>query len=33
VSHKEELTSRVDRVLKVVKEAGFTSYSTDFEEE
>ena len=33
VSHKEELTSRVDRVLKVVKEAGFTSYSTDIEEE
>lgn len=28
VSHKEELTSRVDRVLTVIKEGGFTSYST-----
>lgn len=33
VSHREELAGRVPRVLKVVKEAGFTSYSpsTDIE--
>jgi DNA repair exonuclease SbcCD ATPase subunit len=29
VSHKEELISRVDRVLKVIKEGGFTSYCID----
>ena len=28
VSHKDELVSRVGSVLKVVKEGGFTSYST-----
>jgi DNA repair exonuclease SbcCD ATPase subunit len=28
VSHREELTSRVPNVLKVIKEGGFTSYST-----
>jgi hypothetical protein len=28
VSHREELAGRVPNVLKVVKEAGFTSYST-----
>ena len=31
VSHRDELTSRVENILKVVKEAGFTSYSTDVE--
>jgi DNA repair exonuclease SbcCD ATPase subunit len=29
VSHRDELTSRVENILKVVKENGFTSYSTD----
>ena len=28
ISHKEELINRVNNVLKVVKEGGFTSYST-----
>lgn len=28
VSHRDELTNRVNSVLKVVKEGGFTSYST-----
>jgi DNA repair exonuclease SbcCD ATPase subunit len=29
VSHRDELTSRVENILKVIKENGFTSYSTD----
>ena len=29
VSHRDELTSRVENILRVVKENGFTSYSTD----
>lgn len=31
VSHREELAGRVPNVLKVIKENGFTSYSTDVE--
>ena len=31
VSHKDELVGRVNNVLKVVKENGFTSYDTDVE--
>ena len=31
VSHKEELIGRVNTVLKVVKENGFTSYSNSAE--
>jgi DNA repair exonuclease SbcCD ATPase subunit len=31
VSHRDELTSRVENILRVVKENGFTSYSTDVE--
>jgi len=31
VSHKDELIGRVNNVLKVVKENGFTSYNTDVE--
>ena len=31
ISHKDELVSRVNSVLKVVKVNGFTSYSTDLE--
>ncbi len=31
ISHKDELVSRVDSVLKVVKENGFTSYANDVE--
>lgn len=31
VSHRDELGGRVENVLKVVKENGFTNYSTDFE--
>ena len=31
VSHRDELTSRVENILKVVKENGFTSYSTDID--
>jgi len=31
ISHREDLTSRVNHVLKVVKENGFTSYSNDVE--
>ena len=31
VSHREELAGRVPNVLKVIKENGFTSYSTDSE--
>jgi len=29
VSHRDELTSRVENILNVVKENGFTSYNTD----
>ncbi len=31
ISHKDELIGRVNNVLKVIKENGFTSYSTDLE--
>lgn len=31
VSHKDELTGRVENILKVVKENGFTTYNTDTE--
>ena len=31
ISHKEELQGRVNNVLYVVKEGGFTSYSNDIE--
>jgi len=31
ISHRDDLTSRVNHVLKVIKENGFTSYSTDIE--
>ena len=31
ISHKDELVGRVNNVLKVVKENGFTSYATDLE--
>jgi DNA repair exonuclease SbcCD ATPase subunit len=31
VSHRDELAGRVENILKVVKEAGFTSYNTDIE--
>jgi len=31
ISHKDELVSRVDSVLKVVKENGFTNYNNDAE--
>jgi predicted ABC-type transport system involved in lysophospholipase L1 biosynthesis ATPase subunit len=31
VSHRDELAGRVGNILKVVKENGFTSYSTDVE--
>lgn len=31
VSHRDELASRVENILKVVKENGFTSYNTDVE--
>ena len=29
ISHRDDLTSRVNHVLKVIKESGFTSYATD----
>ena len=29
ISHRDDLTSRVNHVLKVIKENGFTSYATD----
>lgn len=32
VSHRDELVNRVDSVLKVIKEGGFTSYETSVEE-
>jgi DNA repair exonuclease SbcCD ATPase subunit len=31
ISHKDELVGRVNHVLKVIKESGFTSYSTDLD--
>jgi len=31
ISHRDDLVTRVNHVLKVVKEAGFTSYSADVE--
>jgi DNA repair exonuclease SbcCD ATPase subunit len=31
VSHRDELTSRVENILKVIKENGFTSYTTDID--
>jgi ABC-type multidrug transport system ATPase subunit len=31
VSHRDELIGRVNNILKVTKEAGFTSYNTDVE--
>jgi len=31
ISHRDDLAGRVNQVLKVVKENGFTSYSTDIE--
>jgi len=31
ISHRDDLTSRVNHVLKVIKENGFTNYSTDVE--
>lgn len=31
ISHRDDLTNRVNHVLKVIKENGFTSYSTDVE--
>lgn len=31
ISHRDDLTSRVNHVLKVIKEGGFTSYSSDVE--
>jgi ABC-type lipoprotein export system ATPase subunit len=31
VSHRDELAGRVDNILMVVKENGFTTYNTDIE--
>jgi DNA repair exonuclease SbcCD ATPase subunit len=31
VSHRDELAGRVENILKVIKENGFTSYNTDLE--
>jgi DNA repair exonuclease SbcCD ATPase subunit len=31
ISHKDELVGRVNNVLKVIKENGFTSYATDID--
>jgi len=31
VSHKDDLVNRVDNTLKVIKEGGYTHYSTDVE--
>jgi DNA repair exonuclease SbcCD ATPase subunit len=31
ISHKDELIGRVNNVLKVIKENGFTSYSNDID--
>jgi DNA repair exonuclease SbcCD ATPase subunit len=32
VSHRDELSGRVENILRVVKENGFTSYSTDVDQ-
>jgi hypothetical protein len=29
ISHRDDLTNRVNQVLRVVKENGFTSYAND----
>jgi hypothetical protein len=29
VSHRDELAGRVENIMRVVKENGFTSYNTD----
>jgi ABC-type branched-subunit amino acid transport system ATPase component len=31
VSHRDELVGRVNNILRVVKEGGFTNYSSDIE--
>jgi len=31
ISHRDDLAGRVNHVLKVIKENGFTSYSNDIE--
>jgi ABC-type lipoprotein export system ATPase subunit len=31
VSHRDELAGRVENILKVIKEHGFTSYNTEIE--
>jgi DNA repair exonuclease SbcCD ATPase subunit len=31
ISHKDELSGRVNNILKVIKENGFTSYANDTE--
>jgi hypothetical protein len=31
ISHKDELIGRVNHVMRVVKENGFTSYANDIE--
>jgi ABC-type branched-subunit amino acid transport system ATPase component len=31
ISHRDELVGRVNNVLKVIKETGFTSYANDIE--
>jgi DNA repair exonuclease SbcCD ATPase subunit len=31
ISHKEELIPRVSQILSVIKESGFTRFSTDYE--
>jgi ABC-type lipoprotein export system ATPase subunit len=31
VSHKDELAGRVNNVMKVIKENGFTSYNNDID--
>ena len=31
ISHKDELVGRVNHVMKVIKENGFTSYENDIE--
>jgi DNA repair exonuclease SbcCD ATPase subunit len=31
ISHKDELIGRVNNVLRVIKENGYTSYATDLE--
>jgi ABC-type multidrug transport system ATPase subunit len=31
ISHRDDLTSRVNHVLKVIKENGFTHYNTDID--